>query len=288
MYGYFTERESSDGLCTDLACERHRIDTDAEGVEYKREISIGGSWERIKISSEKGAELIGRPMGIYNTLETARMDLMDGEAIEDAACEIANELCYLFDINDIFPGRILIAGLGNPTLTPDSVGCASAREVKATMHIKEFDKAFFNTLNCAEIAVCTPGVNATSGLDSSTFVRALCNEIKPDAVIAIDSLASRSTKRLGATLQICNTGITPGSGIGNARCGINESTVGVPVIAIGVPTVIDSRVFACNEEAPYRSKVPSLMVAPKEINEIADAAARIIGGGINRAFGIYG
>lgn len=286
MYGYFTEKDQSDSFYTDLACERRRVDTDVEGVEYKREISIGGNWERIKITSKPGSDLIGRPMGVYNTLEVTRMDLLDDEAINDAVTEIANELCYIFDITDIFPGRIIIAGLGNPALTPDSVGCESAKRVKPTMHIKEFDDKFFKTLSCTEIAVCTPGVNATSGLDAAVFLRGICNEIKPDAVIAIDALSSRSAKRLGTTVQICNTGITPGSGLGNARCAINEMTIGVPVIAIGVPTVIDSRLFISPENESIKSG-SAMMVSPKEINEIVDVAARIISGGINMAFGVY-
>ena len=287
MYGYFTEKDLKDSFYTDLACERRRADTDVDGVEYKREMSIGGSWERIRITSKPGADTIGRPIGVYNTLEVARMDLLDDEAIRDATEEIANELCYIFDISDIFPGRILIAGLGNPLLTPDAIGYESAKNVKATMHIKEFDEAFFKSLNCAEIAVCTPGVNAATGMDAAVFIRGLCNEIKPDAVIAIDALSSRSAKRLGTTVQICNTGITPGSGLGNAKNAINKTTVGVPVIAVGVPTVIDSRCFKNpNEEGLYRES--SMMVSPKEINEITDIAARIIGNGINTAFGIYG
>ena len=232
--------------------------------------------------------MIGRPMGVYNTLQTSRMDLMDEESVNDAVNEISNELCYLFDITDIFPGRILIAGLGNPSLTPDSIGPESAKQVKATMHIKDFDLSFFRTLSCAEIAVCTPGVNSSSGLDAAVFIRSLCNEIKPDAVVAIDALASKSVKRLGTTVQVCNTGITPGSGLGNSKSAINERTVGVPVIAIGVPTVIDSRLLICGEESFNSGINQAMMVAPKEINEIADTAARIIGGGINRAFGIYG
>lgn len=287
MYGYFTERDVNDNFCTDLACERRGVDPDVEGVEYKREVSVGGNWERIKITSEPGADLIGRPIGIYNTLEVARMDLLDEEAIGDAVGEIANELCYIFDISDIFPGRILVAGLGNPALTPDSIGCESAKRVKPTMHIKEFDKTFFSALNCTEIAVCTPGVNATSGMDAQTFIKGLCSEIQPDAVIVIDALASRSVNRLGTTVQICNTGVTPGSGLGNARNAINKMTVGVPVIAIGVPTVIDSRLFISGEET-QNLQARAMMVSPKEINEITDAAAKIISGGINKAFGIYG
>jgi spore protease len=252
MYGYFTERNyRGDFPYTDLACERRKADTSLSGVDYKQEQSLGGSWERIKITSKIGAESIGRPMGIYDTLHVGQMDLLDSEGIADATDEIARELCYIFDATDIFPERILVAGLGNPKLTPDSLGCASAFAVKPTMHIRDYDRKLFENLNCAEIAVCTPGVAATSGMDASVMIRGICEMIGPDAVIVIDALASRSPERLGSTVQICNTGVSPGSGLGNPRLSISENTVGVPVIAIGVPTIIDSRMFNFN---PYEKK----------------------------------
>ena len=206
--------------------------------------------------------------------------------------EVARELCYIFDASDIFPERILVAGLGNPALTPDSIGCECARIVKPTMHIRDMNKQLFEDLNCAEIAVCTPGVAANSGLDAAVTIRGLCETLGPDAVIVIDALASRAVERLGTTVQICNTGVAPGSGLGNPRQPISIDTVGVPVIAVGVPTIIDSRMFYYNpnnEKQPARPETyPSMFVSPKEINEIVDAAALIIGGGINQAFGIYG
>ena len=160
------------------------------------------------------------------------------------------------------------------------------------MHIGEINRRLFEDLNCAEIAVCTPGVAATSGMDASVAIRGLCEVLGPDAVIVIDALASRAVERLGATVQICNTGISPGSGLGNPRQAISIDTVGVPVIAVGVPTVIDSRMFSYNpggERTIARPEsYPSMLVSPKEINEIVSAAAKIIGGGINQAFGIYG
>lgn len=291
MYGYYTERNyKGDFPYTDLACERRRADVELKGVEYRREQSIGGSWERIKITSKEGADAIGRPMGIYDTLEVGRMDLMDTEAIADAADEVARELCYLFDVADIFPERILVAGLGNPTLTPDALGYESARVVKPTLHIRDFDQVLFENLNCAEIAVCTPGVAATSGLDAAVTIRGLCEAIGPDAVIVIDALASRSAERLGTTVQICNTGVSPGSGLGNPRSPISRDTVGVPVIAIGVPTIIDSRMFCYNpymKESENTAAMRPMFVSPKEINEIVSAAAQVIGGGINQAFGIF-
>lgn len=287
MYGYFTERNYKGDLpYTDLACERRTADPDIAGVEYKREKAIGGCWERIKITSREGADAIGRPMGIYDTLEVGRMDLMDEEAIADAADEIARELCYIFDATDIFPQRILVAGLGNPDLTPDALGCESAKIVKPTLHIRDFDRKLFDSLNCAEIAVCTPGVAATSGMDAAITIRGLCQALGPDAVIVVDALASRSSARLGTTIQICNTGVSPGSGLGNPRSPISKDTVGVPVIAVGVPTVIDSRTFCGNCVIDSSSPRP-MFVSPKEINDIVSAAAQVIGGGINQAFGIF-
>ena len=150
------------------------------------------------------------------------------------------------------------------------------------MHIKEWDHRSFIRLSCAEIAIVKPDVAASSGLDAAMVVKGVCDVIRPDAVIAIDAIATRSAERLGSTVQICNSGISPGSGLGNPRLAIGIETVGVPVIAIGVPTVIDSRML-CGE-AKFSS--PPMFVSPKEINEIVECAAAIIGGGINRAFGI--
>lgn len=291
MYGYYTERNyKGDFPYTDLAAERRRADIELAGVEFRKENGIIGSWERIKITTKNGAESIGRPIGLYDTLNIGRMDLLDSESIIDARDEVARELCYIFDASDIFPERILVAGLGNPALTPDSVGAECSKIVKPTMHIGELNRRLFEDLNCAEIAVCTPGVATTSGLDAVVTIRGLCEALGPDAVIVIDALASRSPERLGTTIQICNTGVAPGSGLGNPRQPISIDTVGVPVIAVGVPTIIDSRMFYYNpggEKKPKPEVCPSMFVSPKEINEIVSAAALIIGGGINQAFGIY-
>lgn len=292
MYGYFNERNYVGNFpYTDLACERRRADTAIEGVEYKSENALTGKWERIRITSAEGARSIGRPIGTYDTLCLERMDLMDEESIADAADEIARELCYLFDITEIFPERILVAGLGNRNLTPDSVGARCAEAVKPTMHIREFDKRLFENLNCAEIAVCTPGVAASSGLDAAISIKGICEAIGPDAVIVIDALAARSASRLGTTVQLCNTGICPGSGLGNPRQAICESTVGVPVIAIGVPTVIDSRMLCYSPSRLSRGERPeelgAMFVSPKEIDEIVCTTGKIIGNGINQAFGIF-
>ncbi len=284
MKGYYTERNyKGDMPYTDLALERHKADISLPGVEYSKQETPVGSLERIKISSKIGAESIGRPIGLYDTLSMQRMDLLDSVEILDATDQVAARLNRIIDDSDIFPGRLLIAGLGNPDLTPDSLGCLCAKAVKPTMHIKEHDRRVFERLGCAEIAVVTPGVMATAGIDAAVTLKGVCDLIRPDAVIAIDSLCARSPKRLGSTVQISNSGICPGSGIGNPRLSIGEETLGVPVIAVGVPTVIDSRLL-CAEGSPV---CEPMMVSPKEINEIVSAAAEIIGRAINQAFGIY-
>ena len=283
----FYFNDSPDAL-GDLACERYKADTALRGVDYKKEITASGVWEKINISSLEGAKSIGKPMGTYNTLSLGRMDLIDRECIDDARHELSKNLTSLLEDMKIFPKRLLIAGLGNGELTPDALGSLAASKIKPTLHIKQSDESFFTTLECSEIAVITPGVRATSGLDAADIIKGVCDVIKPNAVIAIDSIASGSTERLGSTIQISNTGIIPGSGLGNAHRAINEQTVGIPVIAIGVPTVIDSRLFCrCDEEGGEVQHAQAMLVCPKEINEIVSVGAKIISGGINAAFGLY-
>ncbi len=290
---FYTERDyRTDHPYTDLACERRRADTSILGVDYKKELGLVGSWERIRISSDEGARSIGRPIGTYNTLELERMDLLEAEAIDDAADEVARELCYMCDLNSVVPERVLVVGLGNPELTPDSLGPAACRGIKATMQIKSFDPALFDNLECSEIAVVTPGVAARSGFDAAEYIKGICSVMKPDVIFAVDALASRSVSRLGTTVQISDTGILPGSGIGNCRRAIDKESVGSPVIAIGIPTVIDSRMFwldARGEGAALDDAAPgaAMFVSPREISEIVSVGSRIISDGINQAFGLF-
>lgn len=290
---FFTERDyKNDHPYTDLACERRRADTSITGVSYKKELGIVGSWERIRITTDDGAMSIGRPMGAYSSLQLERMDLLEEEAIEDAADEIARELCYMCDLSSVVPERVLVAGLGNAELTPDSIGPEVCKRIKATMQIKSFDKELFESLECSEIATVAPGITAQSGLDAMDIIKGVCSVVKPDVVFAVDAIAARSTKRLGTTVQISDTGILPGSGIGNCRAPINKETVGVPVIAIGVPTVIDSKMFwldARGEREPIDTSAAgeSMFVSPRDISEIVKVGSRIVSDGINQAFGLF-
>lgn len=278
MKNYFTERAKDErGFYTDLAVERRRIDPDAGGVEYKSFECEGGVWECVRIYSEEGERQIGRPMGHYDTLNTGKMEMLLEDDVFDAAEAVSKKLCERMDELSVIPDRLLVVGLGNRSLTPDATGPKTADYVKPTLHIRDFDEEMFESLGCSEIAVICPGVMAQSGMESADIIRSVSNKIHPDAIIAIDSIATASTERLGSTVQISDTGLFPGSGIGNMRSALSQKTLGTPIISIGVPTVIDSRVFGSEE---------SMLVVPKDIDEITSVAARIIGGAINQAFGI--
>lgn len=268
---------------TDLACERRRASVDTDGVEYEKTSCPAGSWERVKITSEIGSREIGRPCGIYDTLNLMQMDTLDEEDVADAQEEVAKRLCEICDDIAVMPARILVVGLGNGRLTSDSVGPKSATRVKPTMHIREMDEDFFDKLDCSEIAVFSPDVSAYSGMDSRDSVKAICEAIVPDVVIAVDSIMTKSRERLGCTVQISDTGIFPG-GIGNLKGPITRQTLGVPVIGIGVPTVMDLRQF-CDRESANNSA--PLYISPREIDMITDNASKIISGAINQAFGFY-
>lgn len=281
MYSYYYKNERSDkDFYTDLAAERRRADTACEDIEYEKKDCLIGEWERIRICGEEGEREIMRPMGIYDTLHTERLDLMCEDELYDAREEMARRLCTLFDECGIFPGRILVVGFGNKNLTADSVGPKSAELVKPTLHISEYEPEVFDELDCSEIAVYIPTVPALTGMDSSDCVRSLCERLTPDAVIAIDSIMTDSIERLGSCFQISSTGLFPG-GVGNLHSPITKASMGAPVIGIGVPTVID-----CRALMPERFKNASLFISPREIDEITNNAAFIIGGAINQAFGL--
>ena len=271
---------------SDLALERRRVNTDIEGIEYKRERAPIGIWERITVRSDEGAENIGRPKGIYDTLTLLRMDKLTPYEIDDAVEEVAKELCLLFESEGIRPGRLLVVGLGNGSLTPDAVGPRAAEEVYPTLQIEREDREAFEGFECSEIAVLSPNVSARSGMEAAEIVRGVCKMITPDAVIAIDALASRSPERLGTTIQLSTTGIFPSSGLGKHKLGLTEEELGVPVIAVGVPTVISSDMFLKGIPGISGKSGYGMLVSPKDIDGIVNCAAKIIGGGINQAFGI--
>ncbi|MCI9491621.1 MAG: GPR endopeptidase [Lachnospiraceae bacterium] len=231
---------------TDLALEaREKFEEDnveVKGVrveeEYRQESEI--KITTMVIETENGAKAMGKPKGTYITLEAANMDCQD----EGYHREISMELARI--IKRLLPKKkhtlsVLVAGLGNREVTPDALGPRVVDNMLITRHVlKEFGKYAFGEEEVNEISGIVPGVMAQTGMESQEIIRAVVEETRPDVMVAIDALAARSTRRLSRTIQITDTGINPGSGVGNHRHGLSEKTIGVPVIAIGVPTVVDA------------------------------------------------
>lgn len=231
---------------TDLALEeKERFESDnveVQGVvleekyDEEREIKI----TKVIIETENGAKTMGKPVGTYITLEAPNMTVPD----EDYHREISEELAKM--IESLIKKKkkeynVLVVGLGNREVTPDALGPYVADNLVVTRHIiKEYGKYAMGEKNVHMVSAIVPGVMGQTGMESVEIVNGIVKETQPDFLIAIDALAARSTKRLNRTIQIADTGIHPGSGVGNHRGGITKETLGIPVIAIGVPTVVDA------------------------------------------------
>lgn len=239
---------------------------------------------RIVIEDERGEQALGRPKGTYITAEMPPLS-DDEQHMEQKAKVLGEELSSLLPKE----GTVLVVGLGNQSVTPDALGPRSAGMVLATRHIEgEFARSTgLDKLRPA--AVFQPGVLGQTGVESGEMVRGICDIVKPAAVIVIDALAARSVERLGCTIQICDTGIAPGSGVGNNRVALNRDTLGVPVIGLGVPTVVDARTVAMEltgrEEAgdEVTPRGAEMMVTPREIDLIIRRASQLVAMTVNAA-----
>ena len=235
---------------TDLALEeKERFESDqveVQGVvleeEYDKEREIRVT--TVRIETENGAKTMGKPVGTYLTIEAPNLSSPD----EGIHREVSEELAkYLIEVMEkIIPEsehdkEVLVIGLGNRQATPDALGPYVADNLNVTRHIvKEYGKyAALEEMNCVVSAI-VPGVMAQTGMETAEIIKGVVRETKPDLLIVIDALAARNSRRLNRTIQIADTGINPGSGVGNYRNAITKETIGVPVIAIGVPTVVDA------------------------------------------------
>ena len=263
---------------TDLMAERES-GRGFEGVYFVRHKRVYGSLECVTVTSKEGALAVGRPEGRYHTMNTSKIYDLDSYGADDLAEELADELVSVCRMSNIVTERILVVGLGNEGLTPDALGPMAARRVNPTRHIKRRDTDMFYALGCSEISVLAPGVEGDSGVDSALVCASVAAAISPSVVIAVDALCARSQTRLGTTVQISDTGIFSGSGVGARKYEISKATVGAPVISVGIPTVIDSGIVS--ETSGER-----LLVTPREVNALVTVGADIIASGINRAFGI--
>ncbi|MBQ2780613.1 MAG: GPR endopeptidase [Clostridia bacterium] len=271
-------------LRTDLAIETPNIQTQQSGISLFTSQYRKARISRISVDTSQAATQIGRPVGQYVTVELPPLSDNE-EELEDYAIRIGGELALMLPEN----GVILVVGLGNNRITPDAVGPQAAARVLATRHIrKEFARSM-GLDGLRPTAVAIPGVLGQTGMETAEVVRGLCDTVKPTAIIAIDALAAAQVSRLGCTVQLCDSGISPGSGVGNDRQALNRDTFGVPVIAIGVPTVVDARSLAIELTGDYESE-PSvtpngcvMMVTPREIDLVVRRAAQLIAMSVNYA-----
>ena len=256
----------------------------------------------IEIENEAGEKQLGKPKGIYVTLEGENMAENDGGFHEEMSSHLAKRLKSLLSEKK----RLLFIGLGNGEVTPDALGPLVIKNLFVTRHLtgwKEIE-------GCPVVAALAPGVMAQTGMETGEIVEGIVKKIHPDALVVIDALAAKSSERLNRTIQISNTGISPGSGVGNHRNEITENTMGIPVIAIGVPTVISIPSLACDimesfcasqgegmedkfsswsENEKYRflgeildKKLWELFVTPKEIDEAVKRISYTLSEGINQ------
>ena len=281
---------------TDLALEAREIwAQDAkdegylDGVEVENISHKGYPVTIVRITNKNGEHAIGKPMGTYITLELNGLKRREEDAFPRAAQALADELRPLLPLQ---AGEgALVVGLGNRAITPDNIGPGAVSHTLVTRHLVEQVPAHFGHFR--PVAALAAGVLATTGVESGELVRAVVDKIKPSCVIVIDALASRSLSRICTTIQISDTGITPGSGVGNHRTALNQETLGVPVIALGVPTVVDVATLCADilaeagqaklEPEALRGSAEQLMVTPRDIDQSAADMAKVIGFGINLA-----
>ncbi|MBQ8503291.1 MAG: GPR endopeptidase [Clostridia bacterium] len=277
---------------TDLALERHELskEKDSEGVSFQCFHEEGMTISRIEITSQKGADKLQKPIGKYITLEIPFLK-SSGDILSPAAEILAREIRSLLPSE----GTVLVAGLGNDKITPDALGPECIEKLLATRHISPEVAQSIGFSSLRSVAGIVPGVLGNTGIETAEILEGITEKIKPCALIVIDALASRSLSRLGTTIQMCDTGVSPGAGVGNKRSRIDEKSMGVPVIAIGVPTVVDGVTMTLDilekagidiEKVLHRNQLSiqeNVMVTPKEIDNVITRAAGFIALGINKA-----
>ncbi len=285
IFNYFYGKTLS-GDCmiirTDLAVERREMtpEEDLGGVKIDVKENAQCRATIIDIEDGNGQRVMGKPVGRYITLEM--QSFPDSSVICDGRLDMLTDtLCGLIPEK----GTVLVVGLGNPDITPDAVGPLCADKILATRHISKETEKQLQLPSLREVAVISAGVMGKTGIEAGEIIAGVKEKIKPSCIIAVDALAARSVTRLGTTVQISDTGIEPGSGVGNRRQAIDEKSLGVPVIAIGIPTVVDAATLTLDltGQEPQDEKYANMMVTPKDTDIISSSGARLIALAINCA-----
>ncbi|ABY93360.1 MAG: Germination protease [Caldanaerobacter subterraneus] len=301
---------------TDLAVEARELYKGREipGVRVDEKHLEGIKVTKVKILNEEGEKAMGKPVGDYITIEAPGLIERDLDLEEEVAKVLADIIKEIANLTE--NTQVLVVGLGNWNVTPDALGPRVVSNIVVTRHLKEYAPQQFGD-EIRSVSAISPGVLGITGIETAEILKGVVDRIKPDLIITIDALASRRLERLSTTIQISNTGISPGSGIGNRRLSITEQSLGIPVIAIGVPTVVDAVTIAndtieylteellkhTKEESPFYEVlknmsqqekysliqevltpyVHNLVVTPKEIDLLVRNIASIISRGINLA-----
>lgn len=291
---------------TDLALETterfSEENVEIRGVEIKEDYDEEKDVRTtvVKIKTENGAKSMGRPQGNYITIEAPNLSVPDEDYHREISEEIAKHLRQLIDLDR--EQSILVVGLGNQAITADSLGPHVVENLRMTRHIiREYGLKGMGEEKMHRTSGIIPGVMAQTGMETSEIIQGVVSETQPDVVIAIDALAARSTRRLNRTIQITDTGINPGSGVGNHRIGLTEENLQVKVIGIGVPTVVDAATIvhdsmahlldALDEseqkeflEEMISPHLHSMFVTPKDVDETIKYLSFTISEGLNIAF----
>lgn len=281
---------------TDLAVEATQLwqeqageTTQLRGVQARDSVREGYKVTTVRILDESGAQALGKPVGTYITVELDGLLRREEDAFPRAARALAAELSGLLDLKE--GDAVLVAGLGNRAITPDGIGPKAADHTLVTRHLVERVPEQFGAFR--PVSALAAGVLGTTGMESGELISAVVEKTRPACVLAVDALASRSLRRVGRTVQLSDTGIVPGSGVGNHRMALNRETLGVPVIAIGVPTVVDAATLACDllseagredlDPAALSGAGENLIVTPREVDTQVGDLAKVIGYGIDLA-----
>lgn len=303
---------------TDLAVERrdiyrkaNKIENEIDGVDAEEEeINEKIKVTRVKVTSSQGEQAIGKPTGSYITVDVKDLKMATEEDIEASAKILSQELVKILDNHIDKQGEILVVGLGNLYVTPDSLGPKVINDIDITRHLINYLPQYVEE-GTRMVSAISPGVLGTTGIETIEILKGIVENVKPKLVIVIDALASRSIERISSTIQLSDTGIVPGAGVGNTRKEISKRTLGIPVIAMGIPTVVESAVLVndCldlfitklqeeaksndylnmlkeqdNYEEIKEALIPNdynMIVTPKEIDDLIENMSSIVARGIN-------
>ncbi len=304
---------------TDMALERNEIykeqnniKSNVDGIEVEEEEKLGTKISRVSVVNENGEKAIGKPKGIYTTIDISKMKGITDERIEEVSNVLADELKEIIKRHVNETEDILVVGLGNIYVTPDALGPKVVPEIEVTRHILEYMPNAMPD-DTRPVSAISPGVLGITGIETMEILKGIVDNIKPKLLIVIDALAARSVERISSSIQISDTGIVPGAGVDNTRKEISEKSLGIPVIAIGIPTVVDLasitndciKLFIQNLQEKAMSNTAlnelksqdnyeeikealnvgeyNMIVTPKEIDELIESMKDIVSRGINIA-----